>query len=62
VTDVVFAKILEPQQVLPPCDTCDTFLSGGSIPDAFCLFPVHMKQTLLFIPDPLGAGVLFFAR
>ena len=40
VTDEIFIKILLPQQLLLLCYTCDTFLSGGSIPDVFCLFPV----------------------
>lgn len=59
-TDGIFIKILLPQSFFRCCDTCDTFLSGGSIPDAFCLFPVQKDHPLLLATYTQRAGVLFF--
>ena len=58
VTDSFFKNILLPQLLLPPCYTCDTFLSGGAIPDAFCLFPVEIDHPLLLIAYTQRAGIL----
>ena len=46
------------QPLLPPCYTCDTFLSEGSIPDAFCLFPIQKDHSLLLGSYTQGTGIL----
>lgn len=40
------------------CYTCDTFWSGGAIPDAFRLLPAEIDHPLLLIADPQWAGIL----
>lgn len=61
-TDGIFRKILLPQPLLRYCDTCDTFLIGGSIPDAFCLFPIQKDHPLLLVTYTQRAGILFLTR
>lgn len=57
----VYGIIRTAQPLLPPCYTCDTFLSEGSIPDAFCLFPAQKDHSLLLGSHTQGTGILLGA-
>ena len=54
----ICGKVRLTQPLLPPCYTCDTFLSEGSIPDTFCLFPVQKDHPLLLGSHTQGASIL----